>query len=85
MGRSGWERFAAAFESAAYSMASAEEAHAHYGDPLPTLRERWAYWWRGLFAGLVGDSNLLPLTERFLRLLSRFSLRRIKQASQHEQ
>lgn len=79
-----WPRLAAVFDSAAYSVASAEEAHAHFGDPEPTPRERWTYWWRGFFAGVVGDSNILPLSERFARLLSFFSLRRIEQETENE-
>nr|WP_205701706.1 hypothetical protein [Escherichia coli] len=50
-------RLAAAFDYAAYSVASAEEAHAHYGDPEPTPTERWTYWWRGFFAGLASGSH----------------------------
>lgn len=79
-----WPRLAAAFDSAAYSVASAEEAHAHFGDPEPTLRERWTYWWRGFFAGVAGDSNILPLSERMVRVLSFFSLRRIEQETENE-
>lgn len=85
MSRAGRKRLAAAFDSAAYSVASAEEAHAHYGDPHPTPRERLTYWWRGFFAGLAGDSNILPLTKRFAGLLSRFSLIRINQDTKYEQ
>ena len=85
MGKSGRKRLAAAFDAAADSVASAEEAHAHYGDPHPTPRECRAYWWRGFFAGLAGDSYILPLTERFAGLLSRFSLPRIKQDTKYEQ
>ncbi|AXZ89067.1 hypothetical protein APB34_33680 [Pseudomonas aeruginosa] len=78
------EALAAAFDSAAYSVACAEEAHAHYGDPEPTPGERWTYWWRGFIAGLAGDSNFLPLSERFSRLLPLSSLRRIEQETRNE-
>nr|WP_205701726.1 hypothetical protein [Escherichia coli] len=77
-------RLAAAFDYAAYSVASAEEAHAHYGDPEPTPTERWTYWWRGFFAGLASDSNILPLSERFSRLRPLFLLRRIEQETKNE-
>ncbi len=80
-----WTRLAAAFDSAAYSVACAEEAHAHYGDPEPTLGERRTYWWRGFIAGLAGDSNFLPLSERFSRLRPLFSCRRIEQETKNEQ
>ena len=59
---------AQAFDNAAFSVAVAPEANEHYGQPEPTRLENWNTWWRGFFAGLAGDFDCKPVTER-LRVL----------------
>lgn len=60
---------AQAFDNAAYSVAVAPEVNHHYGQPEPTLLENWNTWWRGFFAGLAGDFDSKPVTERLRGLV----------------
>ncbi len=60
---------AQAFDNAAYSVAVAPEVIEHYGHPEPTRLENWNTWWRGFFAGLAGDFDCQPVTERLRGLV----------------
>jgi len=55
---------AEAIDRAAHDVCTAPEAHAHYGEQPPTAWDNWVSWCRGFVAGLVGDSEAIPLAER---------------------
>lgn len=53
-----------AFDNAAHNVCTAAEVHHHYGLAEPTNVDAFVYWWRGLFAGLCGDHEAMPLWHR---------------------
>lgn len=67
--RSAFRALAQAFDNAAYSVFVAPEVNEHYGDSEPTRLENWTTWWRGFFAGLAGDFDCMPVTERLRSLV----------------
>jgi hypothetical protein len=60
---------AEAFDRAAHDVFVAPQVAAAEGESDPSKWTLWVTWWRGFFAGWVGDDVSLPLARRLVNRL----------------